>query len=117
MYMYICVWITGLIKVESSRKKAAKEQHHSVGILTITITRETRPYTITAVIDPRTEESLTIEEASLRGVYDAEKECYCNPDSGERVELADAIDMGGLEVEFDPEEEATEPEVSTCSVS
>ncbi|CAH1782084.1 unnamed protein product [Owenia fusiformis] len=102
----------GLILVEAKKTEKTAEKKQSLGILKLTIRRETKPYTVMGVIDYRNDEELTIDEAIDAGIYDEENGYYINPETKEKIALADAIDLGLLTVEFDELDES-ESEVIT----
>ena len=57
----------GDITVEIKSQKKVREEKSSYGLITVTTTKETRPYTITSVTDPKTEKQLSPDEAYAKG--------------------------------------------------
>merc|ERR1712226_1264415 len=103
----------GFIIVESTQTKKTEEKTQGVGVVTVKmnrapVTRNTKPYTITQVIDPRTDEEISVDEAERRGVFSKETGIWSNPATSEKFAIQDAIDCGGLKVEYGEQEE--EPE-------
>lgn len=104
----------GLIIVESMQTKKSEEKKAAVGLVTVRVKQETRPYTVLHVIDPRNDDQISVEEAEKRGVFSKESGKWGNPSTGEEMNINDAIDCGGLKVEYDEDAtDAGEPEVST----
>lgn len=107
----------GLILVESSETKKMRESTQAVGLVAMTITRESRPYTIKKVRDPRNDEMLTVTEAVEEGVFNAEKGQWMNPNTGESMSAKDAIASGVLIVEYDETAEESKPEVTSVNMA
>lgn len=57
----------GDITVEFKSQRKIREEKSSYGIITIKTSKETRPYTILSVIDPKTEDEISTEAAYERG--------------------------------------------------
>ena len=57
----------GDIIVEFKSQKKIREEKSNYGILTIRTLVETRPYTILAVIDPATDEEISVKKAYKKG--------------------------------------------------
>lgn len=104
---------TGFIMVETTTTKKSKEVSNSIGLMKITEVKETRPYTILNVIDPTDDSVLSISEAIEKRVFDKENKLYLNPSTHESMTLDDAIQCGGLVVEFEGLEEQEDPEIIT----
>jgi len=104
---------TGFIMVETTTTKKSKEVSNSIGLMKITEVKETRPYTILNVIDPTDDSVLSITEAVEKGVFDKQNKRYINPSTLESMSLDDAIQCGGLVVEFEGSEEQEDPEIIT----
>jgi len=102
----------GFIIVESTQTKKTRESKQAVGLVTVKYTRETRPYTVKAIMDPRTDVQISVSKAIEEGIYDSTRERWCNPDTGEEMSVENAIDCGGFLVDYDPNAETKEPEVS-----
>jgi len=64
---------------------------------------ESRPYVIQTVIDAKTEKRLSVEEAVKAKILDQKRGVYVNSNTGEELTLADALDSGLLQVEFEEE--------------
>jgi len=58
----------GDITVEFKSQRKIREEKTSYGIITIKTSKETRPYTILSVVDPKTEEEISTEAAYDRGM-------------------------------------------------
>lgn len=91
----------GKIKVEFTRTNKSAEKRSDLGLITIKSFRESRPFTVRAVIDAKTETQMTPEQAIRAGILDEDKRFYLNRNTSERLSLADAVDSGLLAVEFD----------------
>jgi len=101
----------GLIKVEFTTTKKSEEKRHDIGLITLKTHKESRPYTVKAVVDATTDEHLTVDDAIKRGILDQSNGIYINPRDKAHMSLADALDSGLLIVEFDTEAVVAEPEV------
>ncbi|ELU06493.1 hypothetical protein CAPTEDRAFT_191093 [Capitella teleta] len=103
----------GFIIVESTQTKKSKEETQAVGVVTVKITRETRPYNITTVLDAETNEHVAVSEAVEKGIFNPQTGKWVNTTNKLEVNAQDAIDMGYLAVEYsaDSEEDADGPEV------
>ncbi|XP_076436065.1 uncharacterized protein LOC143275670 [Babylonia areolata] len=104
----------GYVLMEMVSKKKIREEQQNYGLITIKITRETRPYTITGVVDPKTEKTLTVQQASQAGLLDTAASTF-RTESGEKISIQDAISSGLIHVEYHENSGAaeTEPEVIT----
>merc|ERR1712226_1504803 len=103
----------GRIKVEFTTTKKSVEKRRDIGLITIKTYKESRPYTVKAVVDAKTEKELSIDEAISAGILDQKNARYKNTETGDMMSLGDALDSGLLKVEFDAEAEVSEPEVVT----
>ncbi|KAK7474574.1 hypothetical protein BaRGS_00034158 [Batillaria attramentaria] len=101
----------GRILMDFVSKKKIREEKQSYGLITIKITRETRPYTITGVVDPVTEEKLSVTDAAHSGLLDTHNSTY-RMESGEKISIQDAIHSGLVLVEYHEDPNA-KPEVET----
>ena len=101
----------GQIKVEFTSTKKSEEKRRDVGLITIKTQRESRPYTVTAVVDAKSEEKMSVDKAIASGILDQKEGKYKNTIDNTEMSLADAIDSGLLVVEFDQDAEVAEPEV------
>jgi len=105
----------GKIKVEFTTVKKSEEKKRDIDLLTIKTYKESRPYTIKAVIDAASEKKLSVDEAVRQGIFDQKHGVYRNKNTNEELSLGDALDSGLLIVEFesDPDLKAHEPEIET----
>lgn len=107
----------GKIKVEMTTTKKSAEKRRDIGLITIRIAKESRPYTIKGVVDAKTERQMSVDEATRNGILDQKKGVYRNLNTKEELGLGDALDSGLLVVEFegDNSEAKTprEPEIET----
>jgi hypothetical protein len=101
----------GFIIVESTQTNASKEETQAVGIVTVKITRETRPYTIITVLDTESNEQIPVADAVDKGSFDPQSEKWRNRATEQEVSVQDAIDMEYLMVEYAEDGEHAEPEV------
>ncbi|CAL1537681.1 unnamed protein product [Lymnaea stagnalis] len=102
----------GLVIMEFVSKRKIREEKDSYGLITIKITRESRPYTITSVIDPKTEEKLTVTQAVNGNILDTHNSTY-RTEKGEKISIGDAIQSGLVIVDYHEGEEQSKPEVVT----
>ncbi|KAH9514709.1 hypothetical protein Btru_023347 [Bulinus truncatus] len=102
----------GRVIMEFVSRKKIREEKNSYGLITIKITKESRPYTITNVIDPKTEEKLTVTQAVAKDILDTKNSTY-KTESGDRIAIADAINSGLVIVTYHEGEEQSKPEVVT----
>ena len=92
----------GDIVVEFKSKEKVKEEKSSYGIITVTESVDTRPYTITGVIDPKTENEVSVEVAYKKGILNKSADTYTT-EKGEKMKIRDAIDSGLVKAEFQGE--------------
>ncbi|ESO10102.1 hypothetical protein HELRODRAFT_73191, partial [Helobdella robusta] len=92
----------GKIKVEKVDIKKSAEKVKDIGLITITVIKESRPYKLKGVIDTRNDQKLSVEEATKCGILDQKNSQYKDLVSGSVISLADALDSGLLIVEFQP---------------
>ena len=109
----------GLIRVESTKTMQTREEVQSVGIMTITIRKEKRSFTVISIKHPVTEETLSVEDAVKAGVYLLEDKVIKNTDTGETMSIEDAVTCGAAEVEYKEEVKPDDVEVmqKTLAVS
>ena len=62
--------------------------------------KETKTFHIKAVVDPRTDEKLSIYRAIAEGLISQTQGLYKNPDTGETMPIQEAMDKGYIIVEF-----------------
>jgi len=105
----------GRIMVEILSVKKIREEKSSYGILTITIHKESRAYTIKAVLDPATDDKMTLDQAVRKGILDSRSTTYTT-ESGEKLQIADAIHSGLVIVEYHGAEGAGEEVTKTYAV-
>ncbi|KAK2155416.1 hypothetical protein LSH36_241g06023 [Paralvinella palmiformis] len=103
----------GLIVVESSKTKKVKESVSAVGLVTVNVIRETRPYTIIRIRDPASDEDIPVSEAISKGIFDSDRGIWINSAKKEKIGIKEAIDSGLVIVEYDEEAEKVQPEVTT----
>ena len=86
-----------------TRTKKTAERRQDVALITIKTITETRPYVVRAVIDAKTEKRMDVDEAIRAKIFDQKRRIYVNSNTNEELTLADALDSGLLEVEFEKE--------------
>ena len=59
---------------------------------------ETKKWVITSVVDPRTNEKISFDDALLERILDQENGKYCNPESGAEISIGEAIDKNLIQV-------------------
>ncbi|XP_070212896.1 dystonin-like isoform X3 [Littorina saxatilis] len=101
----------GKVLMDFISKKKIREEKKSYGLITLKITRETRPYTITGVVDPVSEKTLTVTEATHGGILDGHSTTY-KTETGEHISIHDAIASGLVHVEYHEDPNA-KPEIVT----
>jgi hypothetical protein len=89
----------GKIMVEFTSRQKVRQEKKSFGLITIKTTRETRPYHVEKVVDPSTEEELSVTEAVRKGIMDPECHTY-KTENGDTISMSDAIDSGLVKVQF-----------------
>ena len=99
-------------QVEKVRVTKHEEKVATMGLMTIKATVEKQRYKIVKVIDASTEKSYTLVQARRRGLIDLKTNEYVDPETKERIPLADAIDEGLVIVEFEETEEVNNNETS-----
>ncbi|XP_012944656.1 uncharacterized protein LOC101854908 [Aplysia californica] len=102
----------GRVMMEIVSRKKIREEKNSYGLITIKITKESRPYTITGVLDPTSDEKLTVTQAAERNILDLHSSTY-RTEHGEKLQIADAIHSGLVLVEYHEGEAHHKPEVVT----
>uniref|UniRef100_A0A0B7AGD8 SH3 domain-containing protein n=1 Tax=Arion vulgaris TaxID=1028688 RepID=A0A0B7AGD8_9EUPU len=102
----------GRVMVEFISKKKIREENNSYGLMTVTITKELRPYTIISVVDPVTEEKLTVAQAVTNKILDSASTKY-RTEKGEQIYIVDAIQSGLVQVEYHGKESEQKKEVVT----
>ncbi len=65
-------------KVEFTSTKRSAEKRRDIGLITIKTHKESRPYTVKAVIDAKTDEHLSIDKAISKGILNQAKGIYHN---------------------------------------
>ena len=89
----------GYIMFEMKSRKKIRQEEKSYGILTIKTTKENRPYTIKKVLDPSTDEELSVAQATDRGILNTKNSTY-KTEKGENISIYDAIHSGLVKAEF-----------------
>ena len=100
----------GLIMVEFVSSKRSQEKKQDIGLITIKTMKESRPYAVHTVVDAKTDEHMTVDEAIERNILDQNKGVYIDNRNNSELSLADAIDSGLLLVEFDEEADVGKPQ-------
>ena len=70
------------MQVEFTSTKRTAEKRRDIGLITIKTHKESRPYTVKAVIDAATDKNLSIDEAISKGILDQAKGNYHNTLTG-----------------------------------
>lgn len=101
----------GKIMFEFTSRKKIREEKKSYGIISIKTTKENRPYTISHVIDPSSEQEMTLPQAISKGIINKTDSTY-RTETGELISIDDAISSGLVKVEYHnggdhPEAEST----------
>lgn len=101
----------GKIMFEFTSRKKIREEKKSYGIISIKTTKENRPYTISHVIDPSSEQEMTLPQAISKGIINKTDSTY-KTETGELISIDDAISSGLVKVEYHnggdhPEAEST----------
>lgn len=101
----------GKIMFEFTSRKKIREEKKSYGIISIKTTKENRPYTISHVIDPSSEQEMTLSQAISKGIINKTDSTY-RTETGELISIDDAISSGLVKVEYHncgdhPEAEST----------
>lgn len=102
----------GRVIMEFVSRRKIREEKNSYGLITIKITKETKPYTIIGALDPVTEEKLSVTQATANGILDTNSSIY-RTEKGEQIPIADAIHSGLVLVEYHEGEVHHKPEVVT----
>lgn len=89
----------GDITVEFKSKEKVREEKSSYGIISVTESVDNRPFTITGVIDPKTDNEISVEDAYKKGILDRSASTYTT-EKGEKMKIRDAIDSGLVKAEF-----------------
>lgn len=92
----------GDIVVEFKSQQKVKEERSSYGIITVTSSTDSRPYTITAVVDPKTDKEISIETAYKKRILSPSADTYTT-ETGEKISIQDAIDSGLVKAEYQGE--------------
>ena len=71
---------SGKIKVGVVSTEKGEEKKSSFGVVTIRTTKESRPYTVTSVLDPETRKEMSLDQAVERGILSETTGVYkvCN---------------------------------------
>ncbi|XP_067932421.1 serine-rich adhesin for platelets-like isoform X2 [Watersipora subatra] len=91
----------GYIKMGPKKVETSEEKVKSVGIITIKTMRETMPYTVKAAKDTRNNQMYHIFQATRRKILDSEKGTFTDLQTGSKMLMGDAIDLGLVEVDYD----------------
>lgn len=91
----------GFINVMFTTTKRSKEKKSSIGVITVkTIREQTRPYHIHFVLDTRTGQEMTREEAVERNIIAEGHGTYLNRQTGRKMLIVEAIELGLISVEY-----------------
>ncbi|XP_052784915.1 uncharacterized protein LOC128220526 isoform X2 [Mya arenaria] len=106
----------GDITVEFKSQRKVREERSSYGIITVRTSRESRPYTVTAVTDPATDKQLSPDAAYEKGILSKTEPIYIGA-GGERMPLLDAIYVGHVQANFLGTPDESEEETITYAVN
>lgn len=59
---------------------------------------ETKKWVITSVVDPRTKEKISFDDALIEMILDQENGKYCNPETGAQMTIGEAIEKDLIQV-------------------
>lgn len=59
---------------------------------------ETKKWVITSVVDPRTKEKISFDDALIEMILDQENGKYCNPKTGAQMTIGEAIEKDLIQV-------------------
>ena len=79
------------LQVEFTSTKRTQEKRRDIGLITIKTHKESRPYTVKAVIDAATDKHLSIDEAISKGILDQAKGNYHNTLTGRFSKASSAL--------------------------
>lgn len=79
--------------VDGGRRRSDNSPYESVS-------EETQQFVISAVIDPKTKQKISLSQALAKGIINAEFGTYNNLETGEFMPIAKAMAMGLISVEF-----------------
>lgn len=90
----------GLVIMQTQSRQRIRRQDQSYGLITIKTTKENRPYTVKAVVDPHDDEkTLTVADAVKQGIIDTKAGTY-KMENGDVISIPDAIESGLVVAEF-----------------
>ena len=61
---------------------------------------ESKTFVIRSVIDPRTDEEISLQEAIMIGIINPNQGLYVNPETGDTIPIPVAMSQGNIKVEF-----------------
>lgn len=102
----------GKILVEFTSTRKIKQEKSAIGLITIKTKKETRPYIIKHIADPKTDRHMDLQEAIRRRIYDDERGMYKSED-GQYIPVIEAIENGAVVVEYTGEVGEGKPETVT----
>lgn len=107
----------GIVQISFQSSEKIREEDQSYGLVTIKTIKDTRPFSIKAVIDPSTEEELTVAQATAKNILNDVKGTYTTED-GDVISIRDAIHSGLVIAHFEDGEngDAQEEQVKTYAV-
>jgi hypothetical protein len=103
----------GWIVVEYTTTKKTEERRRDIGLITIKTHSESRPYTVKAIKDIKTDQMFSVEQAIADGLIDFKNNIYRNRLENSTITIADALDSGLLDVDIDDESPISEPKIDT----
>jgi hypothetical protein len=85
---------------EWSTASGARRERIETDQITTQRAEEKRTFVISGVIDPRTQQEISFQDAVKQGIVDQAKGVYVNLDSGEQMPIPQAMGMNLIKVEF-----------------
>ncbi|OWF40872.1 uncharacterized protein LOC110463222 isoform X2 [Mizuhopecten yessoensis] len=90
----------GIVQITFQSSEKIREEDQSYGLITIKTVKDTRPFKIRKVLDPSTEEELTVAQANAKNIIDDVKGTYTTED-GDVISIRDAIHSGLVIADFE----------------
>ena len=108
----------GFIKVEFTQTRKTEEKRSDVGLLTIKTQRESRPYSVTGILDSKAGKTLSVDEAIKARILDQKNGTVQDTLNKVEVGLSEALDQGFLQVVYDDDapEHTTEHVTKTYAI-
>ncbi|XP_064638706.1 uncharacterized protein LOC135494548 isoform X2 [Lineus longissimus] len=101
----------GQVLVEIQNVQKSVEKTTSYGIITIKTSKETRPYKILNVVNTDTDAKMSVPDAEKAGILNISKQTFRDKEENETMSIADAIEVGLIEVEYEQMDDVPEPEM------